>query len=177
MVSTLIIFAVIVLSLFLLWRVLLPGLPEIRSLDDWEAKKYPVDVETFRTLLAPGEEQYLRRSLSPSAFHRFQRRRVALALLGLEQAGKNAAMLMRLGQLAKASSNPDLRKEAENLIHSALRLRVNLLFVEPCLLLKWFFPGWNLSVPALEMQYEELLRYLDRVQQQQWALKHPAMAS
>ncbi len=177
MVSTLIIFAVIVLSLFLLWRVLLPGLPEIRSLDDWEAKKYQVDVETFRTLLAPGEEQYLRRSLSPSAFHRFQRRRVALALLGLEQVGKNAAMLMRLGQLAKASSNPDLRKEAEDLIHSALRLRVNLLFVEPCLWLKWFFPRWNLSVPALEMQYEELLRYLDRVQQQQWALKHPAMAS
>lgn len=177
MVSTLIIFAFIVLSLFLLWRILLPGLPEIRSLDDWEAKKCQVDVETFRTLLAPGEEQYLRRSLSPSAFHRFQRRRVALALLGLEQVGKNAAMLMRLGQLAKASSSPDLRKEAEDLIHSALRLRVNLLFVEPCLWLKWFFPGWNLSVPALETQYEELLGYLDRVQQQQWALKHPVMAS
>jgi hypothetical protein len=43
--------------------------------------------------------------------------------------------------------------------------------------LKWLFPGWNLSVPALEMQYEELLGYLGRLRQQQWTLKHPVMAS
>jgi hypothetical protein len=177
MASTLTILAVIVLSLFLVWRILRPGLPEIRSLDDWETKKQPVDLETFRTLLAPGEEQYLRRSLSPSAFRRFQRQRVDLALRGLEQVGENAAMLMKLGQLAKATANPTLAREAEDLIHAALRLRVSLLFVEPCLWLKWLFPGWNLSVPALEMQYEELLGYLGRLRQQQWTLKHPVMAS
>ncbi|HXP17561.1 MAG TPA: hypothetical protein VN868_10700 [Terriglobales bacterium] len=177
MVSTLTILAVSVLSLFLVWRILRPGLPEIRSLDDWETKKLPVDLETFRILLEPGEEQYMRRSLAVNAFRRFQRQRVGLALRGLQQVGKNAAMLMRLGQLAKASANPRLSKEAEDLIHAALRLRVNLLFLEPCLWLKWLFPGWNLSVPALEVQYEELLGYLGRVRRQQWTFKHSVMAS
>jgi hypothetical protein len=51
-------------------------------------------------------------------------------------------------------------------ISRALRLRVNLLLVQAYLWLKWFFPGWMLSVPALEMPYEELLGYLGQIQQQ-----------
>ena len=43
-----------------------PGLPQIRSLDDWEARKHEVDLDAFRLLLDPGEEDYLR-SFAPSA--------------------------------------------------------------------------------------------------------------
>ncbi len=66
---------------------------------------------------------------APAEFRRFQRARLALALRSLELIGKNAAMLMKLGQLAKAGANPGAgaSKEAEDLIHGALRLRVNLM--------------------------------------------------
>jgi hypothetical protein len=178
MVSTLIILALAVSSLALVWAILRPAGSEIRTLDDWETKKYDVNLEAFRILLDPAEEEYLRRSLPPGEFRHFQKRRLALALRSLELVGKNAAMLLKLGQLAKAGANPALAKEAEDLIYGALRLRVNLWHVQPYLWLKWIFPGWTLPVPALAMPYEELLSYLGRIRQhRQWDLKQAVIAS
>jgi hypothetical protein len=177
MVSTLAILFASGLSLFLVWAVLRPGLPAITSLEDWEAKRHNVHPEVFRILLDPSEEKYLQRALPPREFRVFQRKRLALALLTLDLVGRNAAMLMKLGQLAKMEGNPELAREAEELIHGALRLRVNLSLVQPCLWLKWLFPGWSLSLPAVEMPYEELLAYLSRIRQQrQWRLNQALMA-
>jgi hypothetical protein len=119
----------------------------------------------------------LRQSLPRHEFRAFQRKRLALALRWLDLAGENAAMLMKLGQLAKTESNAELAREAADLIHGALRLRVNLMLAEPCLWLKWIFPGWALSLPAVETPYQELLRYPGRMQQQrQWGLPRSVMA-
>jgi hypothetical protein len=177
MVSTLAILFASGLSLFLVWAVLRPGLPAITSLEDWEAKRHNVHPEVFRILLDPSEEKYLQRALPPREFRVFQRKRLALALLTLDLVGRNAAMLMKLGQLAKMEGNPELAREAEELIHGALRLRVNLSLVQPCLWLKWLFPGWSLSLPTVEMPYEELLAYLSRIRQQrQWRLNQALIA-
>jgi hypothetical protein len=177
MVSTLIILFAAALSLFLVWTTLRAGLPQIRSLDDWETKKHDVDLKAFRVLLDPAEEEYLRASFTPSQFRRFQRRRLGLALCSLDLIAKNAAMLMKLGQLAKSGATPELAKEAEDLVYGALRLRVNLMFVQPYLRLKWLFPGWMLSVPRFALPYEELLSYLNRVRQQRrWDLNQVPMA-
>ena len=71
-----------------------------------------------------------------------------------------------------------LAREAEDLIDAALRLRVNMALAEPCLWLKWLFPGWTLSLPTAEIRYEELLEYLSRIRQQrQRNLKQALMAS
>jgi len=175
MVSTLIILFAAGLCLLLVWVVLRSG-PQIQSLDDWEAKKHEVDLDAFRLFLDPAEEQYLRASLPEAEFRAFQRRRLQLALVSLDLVGKNAVMLIKLGQLAKVGANPGLAREAEELTQGALRLRVNLLFVQPYLRLKWFFPGWTVSVPAFALPYEELLSYLNRVRQQrQWELDRVVM--
>ena len=177
MVSTITILLVSVLSLYLVWTILRPGQPPIKSLEDWEARNHAVDPELFRMLLDPAEERYLRQSLPPHQFLIFQRQRMALALRWLKFAGENASMLLKLGQLAKAEGNPKLAREAEDLIHAALRLRVNLMLAEPCLWLKWLFPGWALSLPAIEVPYERLLMYLSRIQQQrQGELAQTSMA-
>ena len=166
MVSTLTILFVSVLSLFLVWKVLRPSFPQVKSLEDWESKKHEVDPDVFRLLLDPAEEQYLRRTFPPHEFRALQRRRMTLALHALRLVGDNAAMLMKLGQLAKSNANPVLTKEAEDLIYCALRLRVNLLLVQPCLFLKWLMPGWTEKFPTVEIPYEELLAYLNRIRQQ-----------
>jgi len=177
MVSTITILLVSVLSLYLVWTIVRPGLPQIKSMEDWEAKNHAVDPEMFRVLLDPVEEQYLRRSLPPHEFRVFQRKRVALALHYLDLAGENAAMLMKLGQLARTEANPELAQEATDLIQSALRLRVNLMLAEPCLWLKWVFPGWPLSLPAVETPYVELLTYLSRIRHhRQWDLPRSVLA-
>lgn len=166
MVSTITILLVSVLSLYLVWTVLRPGLPSIKNLEDWEASNHAVDPELFGVLLDPAEAQYLRHSLPPHEFQRFQRKRIGLALRWLDLVGENAAMLMRLGQLARASPNSTLAREAEDLIHSALRLRVNLALAQPCLWVKWLFPGWTSSLPAIEIPYANLLIHLSRIRQQ-----------
>jgi hypothetical protein len=171
MVSTITILLVSVLSLYVVWTTMRPGLPPINSLQDWEANNHAVEPELFRVLLDPAEERYLRQSLSPQEFRSFQRKRMALALRWLDLVGQNAAMLLKLGQRAKTEGDPRLAKEAEDLIHGALRLRVNLMLAEPCLWLKWAFPGWAWSLPGLEIPYKELLTFLSRIQQQrQWDL-------
>jgi hypothetical protein len=176
MVSTITILLAGVL-LYLLWMIVRPGLPSIKSLEDWEANNHAVDPEIFRVLLDPAEEQYLSQSLPSREFRIFQRKRIALALRCLDLVAENAAMLMKLGQLAKAGADPKLAREAEDLIHGALRLRVNVMLAEPCLWLKWVFPGWALSLPAVETPYEELLTYLSRIRQQrQWDLPQSVMA-
>jgi hypothetical protein len=169
MVSTLIIVIGAVLSLFLVWEILRSGMPEIRGLDDWERKKHEVDLVALRILLEPSEEKFLHESLSPVHFRRLQRACCRVALRVLELVEDNAAMLIKLGHLARVGANPALAKEADELISRALRLRVSLLFVQSYLWLKWLFPGWMLSVPALEMPYEELLGHLSQIRQQrQW---------
>jgi hypothetical protein len=178
MVSTLTILLVSVLSLFLAWKALRPSFPQVKTLEDWEAKKHEVDPAVFRLLLDPTEEQYLRRSFPPHQFRALQRQRIALALGAIQLVGDNAGMLMKLGQMAKSEANPALTKEAEDLINTALRVRVNLLVVQPCLYLKWLLPGWTGKFPAVEIPYEELLSYLSRVQQQhQWAPKQVVTAA
>jgi hypothetical protein len=177
MVSTITTLLVSVLSLYLVWTIVRPGLPQIKSLEDWEAKNHPVDPEMFHILLDPAEERYLHQSLPPHEFRVFQRKRMALALRWLDLAGENAAMLMKLGQLAKTGSNPELAREAADLIHGALRLRVNLMLAEPCLWLKWMFPGWALRLPAVETPYQQLLTYPSRMRRQrQWAMPRSVMA-
>jgi hypothetical protein len=166
MVSTLIIGFAAVLSLFLVWTIVRSGPSAIRSLDDWESKKHEVNPVALRILLEQSEEKFLRESVSPVQFRRFQRARCRLALQMLELVGTNAVMLIKLGHLAKVGANRALAKEADELISRALRLRVNLLFVQAYLWLKWLFPAWMLSVPALEMPYEELLGCLSRIRQQ-----------
>lgn len=177
MVSTITILLASVLSLYLVWTIFRPGLPQIKSLEDWEAKNHAVDPELFRVLLDPAEESYLRQSLPPHEFRLFQRKRVSLALRWLNLVGENAAMLMKLGHLAKADANPILAKEAEDLIYAALRLRVNMALAEPCLWLKWLFPGWTWSLPTAEIPYAEVLEYLSRIRQQrQWDTGQALMA-
>jgi hypothetical protein len=176
MVSTITILLTSVLSLYLVWTILRPGIPSIASLADWETKNHPVNPELFRVLLDPAEERYLRQSLPSSEFQLFQRKRIVLALRWLDLVGENASMLLKLGQLAKTEANPGLASEAEDLIRGALRLRVNLLLAQPYLWLRWLFPGWALSLPGVEIQYEELLTHLGRIRQQrQWDVEQALM--
>ena len=110
MVSTITILFASVLSLYLVWTVVRPGLPQIKSLEDWEAKNHAVDPEMFRILLDPAEEQYLRQSLPPHEFRFFQRKRMALALRWLNLVGENAGYVDETGATGedgiKSSAGP-----------------------------------------------------------------------
>jgi len=168
MVSTLIILGVALSALVLAWSLLRSGHPEICGGQDWEEKKHEIDVRIFRALLDRDEERYLRSTLLRNQFEAFQRRRIRLALRMLRLVDENAAMLMRLGQLAKMKGDPALTQKADELAAIAIRVRLNLLWARLCLCLKWIFPSWAVSLPTLEVRYQHLLDSLAWFQQRDW---------
>src|ERR1700686_618690 len=160
MVSTLVILAVASLALVLAYGLLRSGYPEIRSGRDLEEKKHEVDVQIFRILLDRNDELQLRSFLSQNQFAVFQRRRIHLGLRMLRLVDQNAGMLMELGRLAKMKGDPALTQKVDELIATALQLRLNLFLARLCLYLKWLFPSSTVSLPAFEVRYQHLLESL-----------------
>ncbi len=90
-----------------------------------------VDVEAFRNLIDPGEEEYLRTNLSPAEFRRIQRERLRAAVEYVSCAAHNAAILLRLADAGRRSSNPATAEAAQKLVDNALRLRLYALHAIP----------------------------------------------
>jgi hypothetical protein len=157
MVSTLLILGIVAASLALVWSILRSGHSDIGSLDDWEAQRHEIDIQIFGLLLNRDEERYLRSTLPRTQFVAFQRMRIGLALRMLRLVEENASMSMRLGQLAKINRDPVLSRTANEVVATAIQLRLNLLLVKPCLSLKWLFPSGVIFVPAFEERYRHLL--------------------
>src|SRR5258708_8803584 len=61
------------------------------------AKIQPIDVEAFRNLVDPAEDAYLRRRLPALEFRRVQRQRLRSMAAYVQTAGRNAAVLVRMG--------------------------------------------------------------------------------
>jgi hypothetical protein len=166
MVSTLIILAVSATALAVSWSLLLQNSqPTIFTIHDWEEKRHLIDVRVFSRLIDPNEERYLQLAMPRDQFVYFQRRRTQFALRMLKMAKQNAEMLTRLGALARAADDPVVAREADQLIAAATQLRFNLLLAKYCLWVKWAFPGWTFSLPAVETHYQHLLESFLRVQQ------------
>jgi len=97
---------------------------------DLEAQLEPIDVVAFRNLIDPAEDEYLRRHLSPRQFRVTQRARLRAQAAYVRVAGRNAAVLIRMGQTALAMevrtiNDGRIRAAALRLVNDALLLRRN----------------------------------------------------
>jgi hypothetical protein len=85
----------------------------------------PLDVEAFRNLVSPTENEYLRHRLPPAEFRKVQRERLRAAATYVRVASRNAAMLVTIGQAALHAENTATVEAARQLVDNALRLRRN----------------------------------------------------
>jgi hypothetical protein len=85
----------------------------------------PVDVEAFRNLVNPAEDDHLRRRLPAGEFRHVRRERLRAAAAYVQVAGRNAAILIRIGQAALESSDPNTVEAARRLVDQSLLLRRN----------------------------------------------------
>ncbi len=76
----------------------------------------PIDIEAFRNLVSPTEDEYLRRRLPPGEFRRVQRERLRAAAAYIRVAGRNAAVLIAIGQPALAASDTATVEAARQLV-------------------------------------------------------------
>ncbi|HZP02394.1 MAG TPA: hypothetical protein VFD30_19080 [Terriglobia bacterium] len=120
------------------------------------ARIQPVDLEAFRNLADPAEDDYLRRRLPPAEFRAVRRRRLRAMAAYVQVAARNATVLVRIGQAALAARDPRTAEAAYQLVHQALLLRRNAALA---LLRIYVALAWPNSGPAASLivrGYEQL---------------------
>jgi hypothetical protein len=121
-----------------------------------DAQIEPIDVAAFRNLVDPAEDEYLRRHLSPAQFRATQRSRLRARAAYVRVAGRNAAVLVRMGQTALATQDTRLQEAALRLVNDALLLRRNagvaLLRIHAAML----WPNGSTATAGLIDRYERL---------------------
>jgi hypothetical protein len=127
---------------------------------DLEAQLEPIDVAAFRNLIDPAEDEYLRRHLSAGQFRVTQRARLRARAAYVRVAGRNAAVLIRMGQAALATSNAsapdDVRDAALRLVNDALLLRRNAGFALPRIYADMAWPNRSTATAGILDRYERL---------------------
>jgi hypothetical protein len=115
-----------------------------------------VDVEAFRNLLDPAEEQFLRSHLPGREFRRVQRQRLRAAAEYVHCASRNAVLLARVGEAASRSPEVSVAEAGARLLDSATQLRFLALQATGRLYLGMIFPSLPVSAVAIPESYERM---------------------
>jgi hypothetical protein len=155
---TLAIFLVVVAALALIFilSVTLSRSLQLFSGTNLATQIRPLDVEAFRNLVDPAEDEYLRLRLSAAKFRAVRRERLRAAAAYVQVAGSNAAILVRIGQAALTTEDARTAEAARRLVENALLLRRNAAFA---LVRIYVALAWPMSAPAADPvlhAYEEL---------------------
>jgi hypothetical protein len=122
-----------------------------------------VDIEAFRNLIDPAEEDFLRRNLPPAEFRVIQRERLRAGVQYIFCAAQNAAILLRVGDAARSSPDPATVEAAQELVDHAIRLRLYAFQAIPWLYIGMIFPGWRPSSLRVVEIYEQVTRQVVRL--------------
>jgi len=116
----------------------------------------PIDVQAFRNLVDPAEEDYLRRRLGPGEFRRVQRERLRATAAYVQVAGRNAALLAVLGHAALSSGNAATADAARQLVDNAVLLRRNATFALWRIYVAMAWPRTGQTASGVLHGYEQL---------------------
>jgi hypothetical protein len=148
--------------------------PRFSRVEELESRLHQIDLPAFLNLTDPDEVSYLARSLPPRSFRRVQRQRIFATFHYLNALSANAAILMRIGDLATHSDDPETAQSGRVLSDTALRTRLLVLRAYGQLIPQWFFPSaekaWSAPVIA---RYDELKHCLVHLV----SVQHPVMTS
>jgi hypothetical protein len=131
------------------------NLPSKRSAERAGAIR-PIDVEAFRNLIDPVEDDYLRRRLPPAPFRMVRRERLRAMAAYVQIAGANATMLVRVGQAALASGDTRIAGAGQQLVNDALLLRRNTTVAMARIYLALAWPNSEFAAVRVAERYERL---------------------
>ena len=116
----------------------------------------PIDIEAFRNLINPAEDDYLRRRLPPAQFRVVRRERLRAMADYVHIAGRNAAVLVQVGESALDGGDPRLAGAALQLVNDALLLRRNTTVARLRIYLALAWPGSRFGAVRVVDRYEQL---------------------
>jgi hypothetical protein len=158
MTSTLIVVLFALLALLSLIRLAKGHGAGVHSPEDLRAQIRPVDIQAFRLLTDPEEEEFLQSQLQPKQCRAVRRLRLRAVLGYVACVASNAAVLVRMGEEARRSSDASVAETGQRLVDSALRLRLFALRAAVRLYVQLVFPGKRTSSPELANRYEQITR-------------------
>jgi hypothetical protein len=164
----LIIFAAAALVVFVLWIRRTGNHP----IDEVElaTRISAVDLEAFQNLVDPQEEEFLRDNLAAADFRAVQRERLKAALDYVGALSQNGALLLQLGQAAKASADPRVAEAGQHIVDNAVRLRLYAVRVRARLYIKIAVPTAKLEPAGVVNEYQEASNWASLLNR----LQHPA---
>jgi hypothetical protein len=115
-----------------------------------------IDIEAFRNLINPAEDDYLRRRLPPTQFRLVRRERLRAMAAYVQVAANNAAVLVRIGQAALASADPRVLGAAQQVVNDALLLRRNTTVALARIYLALAWPNSGFAAVRVVDRYEQL---------------------
>jgi hypothetical protein len=145
-----------VLSLIVILRVTLSRSLQISSNVSLAAQIQPIDVAAFRNLVDLAEDAYLRHRLPAAEFRMVRRERLRAMAIYVQTAGRNAAVLVRMGQNAMTASDARTAEAARQLVDDALLLRRNATFALFRIYVALAWPNSGLAATPVLQSYEHL---------------------
>jgi hypothetical protein len=116
----------------------------------------PIDIAAFRNLINPVEDDYLRHRLPPRQFRVVRRERLRAMAAYVEATGRNAGVLVRVGEAALASGDARLAGAAQQLVNDALLLRRNATVALARIYLALAWPNSNFAAVRVIDRYERM---------------------
>jgi hypothetical protein len=130
-------------AVFLSGRGLARDISDVRQI---VGRTRPVNIKAFRQLQDRRDQDFLRSRLPMPAFRHTQRLRARAELQYLRDIFHNAALLGRVGDLARETGNAELAAAGTHLLNSAIdvRLRAAVAIVRTTVFLCWpMHSGWD----------------------------------
>jgi hypothetical protein len=119
-----------------------------------------VDIDAFRNLVDPAEADYLRSRLPSEDYVRIQRERLRAAIECVMCAARNAAVLLKVAEGARNSSDPATAAAAEKLVENAIQLRLYAIQVIPRLYAAMLLPTRGVPTLRVAERYEQMTRQI-----------------
>lgn len=143
--------------------VLARGRAQAHSWKELSALAEPVSLDAFRSLLAPQQEEFLRTHLPESEYRRLNRKRLGLAVRYLRAIAHNAGLLVRIGEAARSSADPEVRRVAGELVVSGVLVRLQVLALAAQLAGHLVFPSTAEKLRRMEGEYHSLTERFARL--------------
>lgn len=151
--------------LVLLWTAVRGLSARVTTPEAAESEIIPVDILAFRNLIDVSQEDYLRQKLSPREFRAVQRTRYLATAEYLRRVAKNASVILRLGQAARATHRSEIEEQGAQMTSAAVALRLFCLIALAQAYAGYAFPGMQVSVGSIADSY-------DRLTAKVWAMRH-----
>jgi hypothetical protein len=145
-----------VLALGIILRLAVTRSLQARESDGLAATIQAIDIEAFRNLINPAEDDYLRRRLPPAQFRGVRRERLRAMAAYVQVASRNATVLVRVGEVALASGDPRISGAAQEVVNDALLLRRNTTVALARIYLALAWPNSGFAAVRVVDRYEEL---------------------